>query len=321
MSRSPRIRGRLVEGIRRRRARGLEKSRVGPSTKLLDILERHRDEIIDRGTDWVISTAVDLQGKRPREETRRLVERVLEVNRAIIHADDRQPLQVFVQYVTKLRASLEFRVSTLLRGWLSFKRGLSDVLTDEPVGARDKLAMLGLVDEIYYEAIFETCDVYGGKLVQAIKARRDEIEVELSHKREELDRATDEVELLRNRLIALSLPILRVWKGVLLVPLIGEITADRAEHARSELLEAVVRHQARSVLIDVTGLSVVDEHSAGVLGSIIRAVGLLGAQTMIVGVRGEVARVLVLMGEVFPGTRTFSTLDEGLRSALRSKER
>ncbi len=321
MSRSPRIRGRLIAGIRRRRACGQEKPHARAATKLLDIVDRHRDEIIDRATDWVITAAVDLQGKRPREETRRLVERVLDANRAVIADGDRRPLRAFIDYVTSIRASLEFRVSTVLRGFLSFKRGLAHVFEEKPVRARDKLTFFALVDEIYYEAIFEISDVYGGKLVQTITTRRDEIEVELAQKRGELEQATAEVDLLRQRLIALSLPILRIWNGILLVPLIGEITSERAEHARTELLEAVGRHQSQSVLIDVTGLSVVDEHAAGVLGSIIRAVSLLGAETIIVGVRGEVARVLVHIGEVFPGTRTFSTLDEGLRWALRSKQR
>jgi rsbT co-antagonist protein RsbR len=284
---------------------------------LLELLTRRREDIAERGTDWVIATAPDLQGKRPRAETKRLVERVIDVNMAIIEKGDREPLHAFVEYVTSLRASLEFRVSTILRGFLSFKRGLSKVLQEEHVRSQDKLNFFSIVDEIYYEAIFEISDVYGAKLVHTIKTRRDEIEVELGQKREELEYTAEMMERMRLQLIALSLPILRIWNGVLLVPLIGEISPDRAEHARTELLGAVVKHRARVVLIDVTGLSVVDAHAAGVLGSIIRAASLLGAESMIVGVRGEVARVFVTIGEVFPGTQTFATLDEGLRRALR----
>ena len=292
--------------------------RAEESSVLFNILTRRRDDIAQRGTDWVIATAPDLQGKRPRPETKRLVERVIEVNAAIIEQGDRQPLHTFIEYVTSFRASLEFRVSTILRGFLSFKRGLSQVLQEERVGAREMLAALAIVEEIYYEAIFEISDVYGAKLVQTIKTRRDEIEVELAQKRQELEYTAEMMAGMREQVIALSLPILRIWKGVLLVPLIGEITPERAEHARSGLLDAVVAHEARVVLIDLTGLSVVDAYAASVLGSIIRAASLLGADSMIVGVRGDSARVLVQMGEVFPGTRTFATLEEGLRRALRA---
>lgn len=318
MSRSPRLRGRLIAGIRDRRARkSSNRARPSASSILLEILLRRRDEIADIGTDWVIGSASDLQGKRPRPETKRLVEKVVAVNLAIIERNDRAPMHEFIEYVTTLRASLEFRVSTILRGWLSFKRGLCMVLQEEPIRAREKLGILEIVDEIYYEAIFHISDVYGAKLVHTIKTRRDEIEVELGERRLELQTTAEMIEQLRTQLIALSLPILRVWNGVLLVPLIGEITPDRAEHARSELLDAVAQHHARILLIDVTGLSVVDAHAASVLGSIIRAASLLGAESMIVGIRGEVARVFVQIGEVFPGTRTFATLDEGLRRALR----
>ena len=317
MSRSPRLRGRIITGVRQRRARGTNRVRASDISILLDILTRRRDDIVERATDWVIANAPDLQGKRPRAETRGLVQRVLDVNIAIIDKGDRQPLHSFIDHVTSLRASLEFRVSTILRGFLSFKRGLSLVLQEEPISARDKLAIFSIVDEIYYEAIFQISDVYGAKLVHTITMHRDEIEVALGQKRTELEYTADMIEQLRVQLITLSLPILRIWKGVLLVPLIGEISPERAEHARSELLDAVVKHGASVVLLDVTGLSLVDAHAAGVLGSIIRAASLLGAESMIVGVRADVARVFVQLGEVFPGTRTFATLDEGLRHALR----
>lgn len=318
MSRSPRLRGRIITGVKQRRARSLNGTRASVSSILLDILTRRRDDTAERATDWVIATAPDLQGKRPRAETKALVQRVIDVNVAIIEQGDRQPLFTFIDYVTSLRASLEFRVSTVLRGFLSFKRGLSQVLQEEPISARDKLGILSIVDEIYYEAIFQISDVYGAKLVHTIKTRRDEMEVELGQKRSELEYTADMMERMRAQLIALSLPILRIWNGVLLVPLIGEISPERAEYARNQLLDVVVQHRARVVLLDVTGLSLVDAFAAGVLGSIIRAASLLGAESMIVGVRGDVARVFVQMDEVFPGTRTFATLDEGLRQALRS---
>jgi hypothetical protein len=133
VSRSPRLRGRIIAGVRKRRARKTNGVQASSSSVLFDILTRRRDDIAERGTDWVISTAPDLQGKRPRAETKRLVERVIEVNAMIIEQGDRQPLHAFIEYVTSFRASLEFRVSTILRGFLSFKRGLSQVLREERV--------------------------------------------------------------------------------------------------------------------------------------------------------------------------------------------
>ncbi|MDC3961113.1 STAS domain-containing protein [Polyangium jinanense] len=314
MTRARRARTRLLAAVRRRRAGPV---RVHPGTgqepglaALLGLLARRRDDVLARGTDWVFALAPDLQGKRPREETENLVDRVITTNVAVLESGDRRPLHTFIDYVTSLRAASEFRVSTLLRGFLSFKRGLAAVIAEERWTAREALGALGLVDEVYYEAIFELSDVYGEKLVGSVVAQKRELEAELGAKRAELDA---QHAMLR----ALSSPILRVWEGVLLLPLVGEISPERAEHAKSVLLHAIGTYQARVVLIDVTGLSVVDAHAAGVLGAMMRATGLVGAEGMLVGVRGDAARTFVEIGELFPGARTFATLGDGLRHAIR----
>ncbi|MDI1444582.1 STAS domain-containing protein [Polyangium sp. 6x1] len=322
MSRSRRVRTRLLAGVQRRRA-GPIRARPGATREtpglaaLLGLLARRRDDVLERGTDWVFALAPDLQGRRPREETQSLVDRVITTNLAVLASGDRAPLRAFIDYVTSLRAASEFRVSTLLRGFLSFKRGVAVVITEERWPAREALAALGLVEDVYYEAIFELSDVYGEKLVGSVVARKRELEAELGEKRAELDDKLATIDAQRSMLHALSSPVLPVWDGVLLLPLVGEISPERAEHAKSVLLHAIGTHQARVVLIDVTGLSVVDAHAAGVLGAMMRATGLVGAEGMLVGVRGDAARTFVEIGELFPGARTFATLGDGLRHAIR----
>ncbi|MDI3283463.1 STAS domain-containing protein, partial [Polyangium sp. 15x6] len=305
---------RLLAAVRRRRA-GPVRARPGAGqtpglAALLGLLARRRDDVLERGTDWVFALAPDLQGKRPREETQSLVDQVITTNVAVLESGDRRPLHTFIDYVTSLRAASEFRVSTLLRGFLSFKQGVAAVIAEERWPAREALGALGLVEEVYHEAIFELSDVYGDKLVGSVVAQRRELEAELGEKRAELDAQ-------RAMLRVLSSPVLRVWEGVLLLPLIGEISPERAEHAKSVLLHAIGTYQARVVLIDVTGLSVVDAHAAGVLGAMMRATGLVGAEGMLVGVRSDAARTFVDIGELFPGARTFATLGDGLRHAIR----
>jgi len=306
---------RLLAAVRKRRAGPVRAHPGGASQKpglgaLLGLLARRRDDVLERGTDWVFALAPDLQGRRPRDETRSLVDRVITTNVAVLETGDRAPLHAFIDYVTSLRAASEFRVSTLLRGFLSFKRGLAVVIAEEGWPARDALAALGLVEEVYYEAIFELSDVYGDKLVGSVVARREELERELGDKITTIDAQ-------RAMLRALSSPVLRVWEGVLLLPLVGEISPERAELAKSVLLQAIGAFGARVVLIDVTGLSVVDAHAASVLGSMMRAARLVGAEGMLVGVRADAARTFVEIGELFPGARTFATLGDGLGHAIR----
>ncbi|UQA60649.1 STAS domain-containing protein [Polyangium aurulentum] len=284
---------------------------------LLDLLARRRADVLERSTDWVVEAAGDLKGRRPREETRRLVDRVIATNLAVIEGDDRRPLEELIDYVTSYRAASEFRVSTLLRGFLSFKRGVSQVLEEEGTPAEGTLAALRIVDEVYYEATFAIADLYGEKLVLTVTERRRELEVELGEKQRQLEEKIETIDEQRRALAALSSPVLRVWAGVLLVPLIGEITHERALHARSKLLAAIEEQGAEAVLIDVTGLSVADAHAASVIVDMVRAARLVGAEGLLAGMRGEVARTFVTQGEDLAGTRTFATLEDGLRHLLR----
>lgn len=311
------VRKRRVEPIGPRETLAIREPEVAGLSALLGLLARRRHDVLERGTDWVVALSPDLQGKRPRVETQNLVDRVITTNVAVLETGDRAPLRAFIDYVTSLRAASEFRVSTLLRGFLSFKRGLSAVIAEECWPARLSLAALGLVEEVYYEAIFELSDVYGDKLVGTVVARRRELEIELGEKRAALEEKIATIDAQQATLRALSSPVLRVWEGVLLLPLIGEISPERAEHAKSVLLHAIGTFQARVVLIDVTGLSVVDAHAAESLGSMMRAARLVGAEGMLVGVRADAARTFVEIGELFPGAQTFATLGDGLRQAVR----
>lgn len=324
------VRRRLREVARAGRLRRFARSRADAKRKgqpkdpnaaardaVLSIVACRRGELLERATDWVIGTAADLQGKRPREETRRLVDRVITTNVAVIESGDRAPLRDFIEHVTSLRAAHEFRVSTILRGFLSFARGLEEVMREEAVPPCDALRALKLVDDVYHEAVFEISDVYGEKLIGTVQARRRDLELELGEKRGDLEQKIATIEAQRAMLAALSSPIVSVWEGILLVPLVGEISPDRAEHAKRKLLDAILERDARVVLLDVTGLSVADAHAASVLASMIRATRLVGAESMVVGMRGDAARMFVAIGEVFSGARTFATLGDGLRHAIR----
>jgi class 3 adenylate cyclase len=148
-----------------------------PRERLREFITRHEQTIVAYGTDWVIRQAVDLRGSRPRDETQRLVAAVVEFNRALLLD---QPSGVskradFIDFVTTYRASRNFKVSTLLRGFLSFKKGLARVLDEHPVAAELALQMLEMVDELYFESIFQMSDVYVFKLRAIIEERQEQL--------------------------------------------------------------------------------------------------------------------------------------------------
>jgi anti-anti-sigma regulatory factor len=287
---------------------------------LASLLAQHGDAITDAATDWVIAQAVDLRGKRPREETFKLVSRVVAWNRALILQGDDRPLAEFIQHVTALRASSEFRPSTLLRGFVSFRMGLLSWLVP-PLDPEAAIAVLKLVDDAYFAAIFRMTDEYVGKLHQTVVDRREQLEAELAQlEAQRLQEHASAMHIIRAQEEALnevSLPILRVFEGVLVMPLIGELTAARASALSQRLLTAIVEQRARLLILDITALQALDQQTAALLIRAMQAVRLLGSRGMIAGMSAEAAARLVSWRIDLSLVQTYSTLADGLLAAQR----
>ena len=287
---------------------------------LAALLAEHRTAIVDAATDWVIGTAVDLRGQRPRDESRRLVERVVAWNEALILHGDTKPRDEFIELVTSYRAASEFHLSTPLRGFVSFRMALLPHLHAPAVPHEIALVVLDLVDEAYFSAIFRMVDVYVTKLNHTIVSRREALEVELQQltkqRMRELDESLGVIESQRQTLRTVSLPIIRVWDGVLVLPLIGELGDERGSDMAERLLAAIVEQRARIVIIDLTGLASLDERASRALERTLRAVKLLGARAIVVGISAQAAAATVQSGHPLQDIDVFTSLGDGLRSAL-----
>jgi rsbT co-antagonist protein RsbR len=116
----------------------------------------------------------------------------------------------------------------------------------------------------------------------------------------------------------LGAPVLRVWNGVLAVPLVGHLDAQRADRILEVLLGAVTEARARVAVIDLTGVDVVDSDTAGYLIRLVQAVGLLGADCVLSGISPAVAQLFVDQRVDLQRVRAFSTLEDALAHALQS---
>ena len=141
----------------------------------------------------------------------------------------------------------------------------------------------------------------------------------------ELERVSAEraalIERLRGAVKALSTPILAVSRGVLALPIVGELDAERAAEMSERLLERIVSAGARGVIIDITGVDDVDETSARHLLRMVQGAELLGAYAVVVGVSPSVATQLASSGALADAggrrLRTLRDLQEGLRACER----
>jgi anti-anti-sigma factor len=108
-----------------------------------------------------------------------------------------------------------------------------------------------------------------------------------------------------------------VLDGVLVMPLIGMLDAQRAVRLQDTLLHAVEAQHARIVILDITGAQIADSQVAGALIQTARAIGLLGAQVVLTGIQPAMAETLVHLDVDMGAMVTRSTLQAGISYALR----
>lgn len=117
-------------------------------------------------------------------------------------------------------------------------------------------------------------------------------------------------------ILEISTPVVQVWAGVVIAPLIGTLDSERAQQFTERLLERIVETRASVALMDITGVPTMDTRTAQHLIETISAVRLLGAQVLLTGVRPAIAQTLVHLGVDLSNVATRPSLDAGLRLAF-----
>lgn len=119
----------------------------------------------------------------------------------------------------------------------------------------------------------------------------------------------------------LSAPLIPIFENITVMPLIGTIDTERARYIMENLLLGVVKHQAQVVLIDITGVPVVDTMVAHHIIQAAEAVRLVGAKCLIVGIRPEIAQTIVNLGINLNQVITKNSLQKGVEAALEMTNR
>jgi rsbT co-antagonist protein RsbR len=123
----------------------------------------------------------------------------------------------------------------------------------------------------------------------------------------------------------MSVPVLPLLASTLVMPLVGALDSNRLALMQEQALHALQRSSAHQLILDITGVPIVDTQVALGLTQLVQAAQLLGTRVSIVGIRPEVAQALVGLGINLSNIKTFSTLQLGVAQALaaelRSSER
>ncbi|MGB9791535.1 MAG: STAS domain-containing protein [Thermacetogeniaceae bacterium] len=121
---------------------------------------------------------------------------------------------------------------------------------------------------------------------------------------------------LRDVLAELATPIIRLWQDVLLVPVIGTLDSQRAQSMAEKLLERTAATRARVVIVDVTGVPVIDTIVGGFLIEMFSAVKLLGSDVILTGIKPDIAHTLVKLGVDFNMVIIKRDLESALKYAI-----
>jgi rsbT co-antagonist protein RsbR len=120
----------------------------------------------------------------------------------------------------------------------------------------------------------------------------------------------------QRELLDLSTPVVKLWNGILAVPLIGTLDSERTQVVMESLLDAIVKDEAAIAIIDITGVPTVDTQVAQHLLKTVAAARLMGAQCIISGIRPQIAQTIVHLGVDLGDVTTKSSLADALRVAL-----
>ena len=120
----------------------------------------------------------------------------------------------------------------------------------------------------------------------------------------------------QQELLELSTPVIKLWDGVLAVPMIGTLDSSRTQMVMEALLQRIVDTGSGIAIIDITGVPTVDTLVAQHLLKTVTAIRLMGADCIISGIRPQIAQTIVHLGIDLAGITTKATLADALRIAM-----
>lgn len=188
------------------------------------------------------------------------------------------------------------------------------------------LASMGEIDLAMKQLVIVEQDTFGfvegtmcaflDELATTVR-EKDAALAALAESKREVDEQLQTIGQQQSAIRDLSVPIIDVWDGILTIPLIGILDAARAAEMTQRLLLRIVDSDVQWVLLDLTGVAIVDTSAAEHLMKLARAVRLLGASCILTGISGQVAQTLIALGISLEELSPMRSLREGLRHCLR----
>jgi rsbT co-antagonist protein RsbR len=262
---------------------------------LLAIVSEEESRILD---EWMKESGVADSRRRPAEDEAMQLLRALRdglragADPALLSQERWTDLSHSLQALSSSRAAQGQKAGETSRFVLAFKRPLLALaqkrLAGDPNALMDTVwAISSLVDQMAQ---------------QTVTTYQDTREAVIRRQQEEL--------------LELSTPVIKLWTGVLAVPMIGTLDSSRTQIVMEALLQRIVETESGLAIIDITGVPTVDTLVAQHLLKTVAAARLMGADCIISGIRPQIAQTIVHLGVDLSAVTTKATLADALALAL-----
>lgn len=278
-----------------------------PTNEIAEILVILREEFEETLEAW-LQTQKQEGVRRPdlftdRESRRQLGELLQGFSDGIAKADLSKNMNIGDEEWANLRLSLADVTHARVERGVSPSEMTTFILAmKQPIFSRLKTRLAGSPDQLIEEITLFTriVDAFAMHINDHFIAERDQI----------IDRQ-------RVEMMELSTPVVQLWERVLTIPLIGTLDSVRAQEVMENLLNAIVEHSAEVVIVDITGVRVVDTQVAQHLLRTAAAVRLMGAEAIISGISPKIAQTMVELGVDVGEVTTRPSIRAALAEAFR----
>lgn len=270
-------------------------------TRIAAVLKKYEDDLL---AEWLREMPSMLAGKEQRFGDLDLQDQAREFLSLLQRATQQGELSkmdrpewsgvvAFLNDFSRRRVLQGFTSDETATFIFSFKKPLFARLKTEFGGDAD-----GLVEAVW-EAT-ELLDRLGLMTVRAFQKTREEV-----------------IQRQQQELLELSTPVVKLWEGVLALPMIGTLDSARTQLVMESLLNEIVETESDIAIIDITGVPTVDTLVAQHLLKTVAAIRLMGADCIISGVRPQIAQTIVHLGVDLQGVTTKASLADALTLALK----
>ncbi len=270
-------------------------------SKIAGILKKYEDDLV---TEWVKELKFSGSGKETRigeaelfaqaKEFVALLQQAAQIgDLANTNRPEWKAINDFLEGISASRVAQGFTADQTAMFVFSFKKPLFARLRAEFGRDAEQLA-----DETWTAT--ELLDKMGILTARAFQKSREEV---INRQQEEM--------------LELSTPVVKLWDGILALPMIGTLDSARTQIVMESLLQRIVETGSEIAIIDITGVPTVDTLVAQHLLKTVTAIRLMGADCIISGVRPQIAQTIVHLGVDLAGVTTKASLADALSVALR----